>query len=240
MNLPSINLLHLINCPIYEQLHLEEALLRGDKRNWCILNSGSPTAIVMGISAKPDQVINYNLIQKAPIPLIRRFTGGGTVIIDHNTCFVTLICNSHEISIPCYPEKVMQWTSKFYSTVFSPYFNYELRENDYVYKEKKFGGNAQYMCKDRWLHHTSHLWDFNETSMDYLLIPPKMPTYRQQRSHSDFLCRLKTFFAEKDHFLNEVKKGLSQHFIIQNKYSYSDVSNILNGSSRKSTAFVQI
>ena len=44
-------LLRLRQVPILQQLRLEEALLRADDSNWCILNDGSPTpAIVMGIS----------------------------------------------------------------------------------------------------------------------------------------------------------------------------------------------
>ena len=48
---------HVVRCrglSILQQLRLEEALLRADDRNWCILNDGAPPtappAIVMGIS----------------------------------------------------------------------------------------------------------------------------------------------------------------------------------------------
>lgn len=46
-----IKLLRLQNVPILRQLLLEEALLRVDSNNWCIVNDGtSVPAIVMGIS----------------------------------------------------------------------------------------------------------------------------------------------------------------------------------------------
>ena len=46
-----IKLLRLQNVPILRQLLLEEALLRADSNNWCIVNNGtSVPAIVMGIS----------------------------------------------------------------------------------------------------------------------------------------------------------------------------------------------
>lgn len=46
-----VKLLHLQKVPILRQLLLEEALLRADTRNWCIINNGtSVPAIVMGIS----------------------------------------------------------------------------------------------------------------------------------------------------------------------------------------------
>ena len=44
-------LLRMRQVPILQQLRLEEALLRADDANWCIINDGSATpAIVMGIS----------------------------------------------------------------------------------------------------------------------------------------------------------------------------------------------
>ena len=47
-----------LHYPIYDQLLLEEALLRSDTRNWCIISEGSPPAIVMGISGKKHELID--------------------------------------------------------------------------------------------------------------------------------------------------------------------------------------
>src|SRR5581483_7899335 len=77
------------NIPIHQQLQLEEAILRTDDRNWCLINEGSPPAIVMGISGKPEMLINHVHFQKSPVPVIKRFSGGGTVFIDPSTIFMT-------------------------------------------------------------------------------------------------------------------------------------------------------
>lgn len=50
---------------------------------------------------------------------------------------------------------------------------------DYVFGERKFGGNAQTITKNRWLHHTSFLWDFEDRNMELLRHPPKAPQYRE-------------------------------------------------------------
>jgi lipoate-protein ligase A len=50
---------------------------------------------------------------------------------------------------------------------------------DYVFGERKFGGNAQAITNKRWLHHTSFLWDFEPANMAALLNPAKQPHYRQ-------------------------------------------------------------
>ena len=73
-----IHLIRLKNTPIFEQLQLEEALLRSDHRSFCIINQGSPRAIVMGISGEPEALLNIENVQKNNIPVIKRFSGGGT------------------------------------------------------------------------------------------------------------------------------------------------------------------
>jgi len=45
-----------------------------------------------------------------------------------------------------------------------------LRENDYVLGPRKMGGNAQSIIKNRWVHHTSFLWDFDVLKMRYLKV----------------------------------------------------------------------
>jgi hypothetical protein len=46
------------------------------------------------------------------------------------------------------------------------------------------------ISRDRWIHHTSFLWDFEASSMAYLSHPSKTPLYRDGRSQLDFLCRV--------------------------------------------------
>ena len=47
----TLRLIRTRQLPILRQLRLEEALLRADAGNWCIINDGSSIpAIVMGIS----------------------------------------------------------------------------------------------------------------------------------------------------------------------------------------------
>lgn len=50
---------------------------------------------------------------------------------------------------------------------------------DYVYGDRKFGGNAQAITGKRWLHHTSLLWDYDPANMALLKHPSKAPEYRE-------------------------------------------------------------
>lgn len=49
---------------------------------------------------------------------------------------------------------------------------------DYVFGNRKFGGNAQSITKNRWIHHTSFLWDYEVRNMAYLKLPKRAPEYR--------------------------------------------------------------
>ncbi|MFT4552774.1 MAG: lipoate-protein ligase A [Chlamydiales bacterium] len=233
-----INLVNLRNVPILQQLQLEEALLRVDSENWCIINYGSPQAVVMGISAKPEKLLQRAVVEKMNIPVIKRFSGGGTVVVDPDTVFVTFICNENSLNVPSYPEPVMRWSDSFYRGVFSN-TEFALRENDYVFGDRKFGGNAQYMRKGRWLHHTSFLWDFDCRSMECLKIPEKMPIYRQSRSHNGFLCKLRDQFPTKDLLRERIRKELLSTFDVQER-SYEDVYDIPHKPHRKATCLVEI
>ena len=66
----------------------------------------------------------------------------------------------------------MDWSGSFYSKVFNRINvpSFALRENDYVFGEQKFAGNAQSFSSDRMLHHTSFLWDYKDEMMEALKV----------------------------------------------------------------------
>jgi lipoate-protein ligase A len=113
----------------------------------------------------------------------------------------------------------MEWTGKFYDGVFRRLdaSGFRLSEHDYTLGDLKFGGNAQSITKDKWLHHTSLLWDFDDALMkEYLTLPPKKkrPEYRRDRPHSEFLCRLKDALPSRStrDVLDAVGDELRCHF----------------------------
>lgn len=207
----TLNFVHTRNLPIFKQLELEEALLRANQENWCIVNEGSTPAIVMGISGKPEELIRLGEAEENGIPVIKRFSGGGTVIVDESTLFVSFLFQKEVHPFPAYPEPIMKWSEELYQKVFS-LDAFHLKENDYVIGDKKCGGNAQYIKKDRWLHHTSFLWDYKQHFMNVLLHPKKTPNYRNARSHDDFLCKLKDHMKDQSEIIENLKKELSSRF----------------------------
>lgn len=64
----------------------------------CLLKDGEapgakPT-IVLGIGGKADKLVHLDRTAQDGIPLLRRFSGGGTVIVDQDSLFVTFIMNT--------------------------------------------------------------------------------------------------------------------------------------------------
>ncbi|XP_021887953.1 uncharacterized protein LOC110807211 isoform X2 [Carica papaya] len=180
LRLPLMNVVRFREVPILQQLRLEERLLRTSTDNWCLINDGtSAPTIVMGISGKPSELLELGSVLKDQVPVIRRFTGGGTVIVDKDTVFVTFICNKDDVpGVQPYPRSIMSWSGLLYSQMFQGIGDFQLRENDYVFGDRKFGGNAQSITKSRWLHHTSFLWDYEVGNMGYLKLPVRAPKYR--------------------------------------------------------------
>lgn len=220
IGLPLINILRLKRVPILKQLHLEERLLRTSSENWCIINDGTtdPT-IVMGISGKAKELLDIQPVVRDEIPVIRRFTGGGTVIVDQGTIFVTFICNKGAVpDLQSYPQPIMSWSSLVYKKVFEGIADFSLRENDYVLGNLKFGGNAQSITKDRWVHHTSFLWDYETRNMGYLKMPKRAPEYRLSRDHLEFICRLKDYISRSD-FIDGTIDAVGNHFILKSQES---------------------
>lgn len=235
-NFPAAHVLALESKPIFEQLQLEEALLRAGSHNYCLFNSNSSPAIVMGISGKKEELVEPDFHRQNPVPIIRRFSGGGCVLVGPQTLFLTFICNRADVDIGTCPKKLLHWTEEVLKPVF-PHVDFRVQENDYAIGDKKFGGNAQYFTKDRWLHHASILWDYSPEEMKVLKMPPKIPEYRLNRTHDQFLCRLNSHFATKNEFFDGVLDSLGNQFALS-MIKEDEVHHLLDAPHRKATVFV--
>lgn len=193
-----LKLLELTRFPILEQLKLEEALLRNSDDHFCLLNYGSKPAFVLPASAKKELWLEDTL----PHPIVRRYTGGGCVVIDENTLFVTFVGPNSLLKESVTPSSLHRFHEPIYKS-FIP--NFCRHENDYCMDTKKIGGNAQYITKNRFVHHTSFLWDFNLENMKGLKHPPREPSYRKNRSHESFVTHLKDNFKSPLDFFEKLK-----------------------------------
>ena len=239
-----------------------------------------------------EKLVNIPAAKRDDVFIIRRFSGGGTVVVDHNSLWTTFIgrndapMSSSGECIKPFPREIMSWSADLFNPVFrnwnekiidqmkqngtrrsgrqtlvfagkscglsggvgeslilppkdAPMSNgksnhtipmFQLRENDYVFGERKVGGNAQSIVNTGFLHHTSFLWDYDVSNMKYLNIPEKRPNYRGDRSHDDFLVKLRepygSFFTQND-FFDQVKVTAGQTYCLEES-SLEDVLVIAN------------
>jgi lipoate-protein ligase A len=128
----SIKYVNLKGIHIFDQLRYEEILYRHSKSNWFLWNYGPvQPAIVLGYSGKILELVNVNEARRDQIPLIRRYTGGGTVIVDQSTLFSSFIMNSADAGTPPYPRNIMTWSEG----VYGPVFNRLMRGGNQVIKK---------------------------------------------------------------------------------------------------------
>ena len=146
-------------------------------------------------------MLHTSRVLAAGVPVVRRYSGGGTVVVDCDTQLVSFIFSVQAApDVQPFPAPLMKWSGLFYAGVFAEHGDFGLQENgarcaaaplaplltsrraDYVFGNRKFGGNAQSIIKGRWVHHTSFLWDFQSANMELLRHPPRTPAYRQARA----------------------------------------------------------
>lgn len=66
----------------------------------------------------------------AGIQVLKRFTGGGTVVVDSSTVFATLIFSASALpGVDVFPQPIMRWTEAFYKHVFHDHHDFAMREN---------------------------------------------------------------------------------------------------------------
>lgn len=204
--------------PILAQLALEEALLRADARNWLVLNTGGggPPAIVMGVAGDASRLVRLDAAAAARVPVVRRFTGGGTVVLDGGSLLVSLVLNRADApGAPAFPRDIMAWSARAYAPALARLTRggaFRLADHDYALGDRKVGGNAQSVSRDRFVHHTSWLWDYAPERMALLALPAARPAYRGDRAHADFVGRLRDAAAPgadtPDAFLDGLRDGL--------------------------------
>ncbi len=220
-----LNFIHTKKLNIFKQLKLEKKLLKEIDKPFCIINEGTASSIILGISNVAKDLVKIDLAQMDKIPIIQRFTAGGCVFVDENTLFVTFIFSKNFLSIPLFPESILKWAETFYKKVFK-FKNFKLIDNDFAIGNKKVAGNAMYIKKDRFLLHTSFLLDYDIQKMKkYLKMPKKTPAYRKNRSHENFLYPLKKKYSKKE-VISKIKFALKETFVKLINWNLSDLNSV--------------
>jgi len=191
-----IALLDLTLPSLAENLALDEVLLleAEDGRAGEVLRfwEWRTPAVVLGAGGKIEEDVELRNCMLDEVPIQRRSSGGGTVLLGSGCLLFSLILRTDRDPTLCEVRSSYRWILERIRGALSPLLASEqLGISDLATTELKFSGNAQQRKRDHLLHHGTLLYNFSiEQVSRYLKLPEKRPEYRAGRSHIAFLTNL--------------------------------------------------
>jgi len=187
-----------------ENLAGDEALL-----DWCEEDAGeevlrfwesSQPFVVVGYANKVANEVNLAACETRGIPVLRRCTGGGTVVQGPGCLNYALVlritADGSTRSISTANQFIMERNrcavARAASNLGLPPSAFRVQgHTDLTLDGLKFSGNAQRRRRQFLLFHGTLLLDFNLALVSELLrLPTLQPEYRAQRSHENFVTQL--------------------------------------------------
>ena len=203
LGITALNLLELTLPTAAENVALDEALLLnvsekdpGTLRIW----ESPQYAVVIGRASRITDEANVPWCQSQRIPIIRRTSGGASIVMGPGCLMYSLILPESS-----YPSATSVSTShefvlgKMVSAISKVAVNVMVAGTSdlAVQAEKdgeallKFSGNSMRKSRNAVLYHGTLLYNFDlEVISQSLLSPPRTPDYRQGRNHRQFVTNL--------------------------------------------------
>jgi lipoate-protein ligase A len=189
-----ISLLDLTLPTAEENLALDEALLiEADAgRGGPVLRFWEATgfAVVLGASRRLRDDVLIDACQADAVPILRRSSGGGTVMIGPGALNVTVILPSSAAPGLAAVDVAQRFVlDRIAESLSSADQRVELLgSGDLTCGGRKFSGSAQRRLSRWFFVHLSLLYDFPIPRISrYLTIPNRQPGYRAGRGHEEFL-----------------------------------------------------
>ena len=161
-------------------------------RMWAV----DQVAVILGKSNDSRTEVYTDRCEADNIPVIRRCSGGGAVIIGPG-------CLCYSLILPlCFNDALAtinganHWIMTQMAEGLSAFFEIPISVHGYTdlcFQGQKFSGNSQRRLKHALLFHGTLLYDFDLSLVSqYLAYPSRSPDYRQNRSHDQFITQLPT------------------------------------------------
>jgi len=180
-----------------ENLALDEALLlaaeSGDGGEVLRVWEWPAPAVVLGSGCRLAEDVDETACAADAVPLLRRSSGGGTVLLGRGCLLYSLILRYEH-------DPALSDIRPSYRFILA-HIGRALAEgtgaveqagvSDLALDSRKFSGNAQQRKRSFLLHHGTLLYDFDLSQIPtYLREPPRQPDYRAGRAHLAFLRNL--------------------------------------------------
>ena len=179
---------------LIDNLALDEALLldaeagAGDVlRFWEWPNP----AVVLGAGGQRHAEVDVARCRHDGVPIVRRASGGGTVLLGPGCLLYSLVLRMVDTPELADLRASYVFIGARMKAAFAEVGAEVDGQSDLVIAGRKFSGNAQQRKRSHLLHHGTILYDFDATRIgDYVKHPPRMPEYRRDRSHAEFVTNV--------------------------------------------------
>ncbi len=180
---------------IENALALEEGLLAAvdarESPGTLFLWEWTTPAVIVGRSNATAREVNLEACANDGVPILRRCSGGGAVVIGCGClCYALILPVGPEhraIGISATTRAIMQRTAAGFRAAGHSVAVEGI--SDLAMEGRKFSGNSQRWMRTALLHHGTVLYDFDLSHIGrYLRFPSRQPDYRADRDHSAFVC----------------------------------------------------
>jgi lipoate-protein ligase A len=182
---------------VAENLALDEAMLveADEGRGPPLVRFWEPRAyaVVLGASRRLRDEVDLDACRADGVPIFRRSSGGGTVLIGPGTLNVTVILPETAgpglAAVDAAQRHVLDRLAASVRALGPPVD--VLAHGDLVLGDRKCAGSAQRRLRRWFLVHCSILYRFPIDQIGrYLRVPLRQPAYRRDRPHDAFLCNV--------------------------------------------------
>ncbi len=164
---------------------------------------GGPPAVVIGSSERPEQVVNLEACARLDVDVLKRSTGGGSVLQTGDVLNYSLVTPA-PTSLD--PKASFRPGADLVCAILAAFGAVGRPEgtSDVAVGDRKISGNPQARRWKAVLVHGTLLVDFDHDLAGAVLKhPPREPAYRRRRNHRDFLVTLRSLGVNADHTVIE-------------------------------------
>jgi len=179
-----------------ENLALDEALLLDAEaggpevlRLW----EWSKHAVILGAGGKLADDVHEDACQADGVPILRRSSGGGTVLLGPGCLLYSLVLRFDRHPALSDLHGSYRYIFETMLTGLMPHVSGLALQgsSDLTLHNRKFSGNSQQRKRTHLLHHGTLLYAFDMAAIPrYLKAPPRQPEYRRLREHAEFVTNL--------------------------------------------------
>ena len=194
------------------EYNLPDIQLMNENTNKFLLWIPDKTYIVLGASNKPDNSVVESLVIQDNISVLKRRTGGQTVMLTPKNLIISAIITDHTV---VKPKDVFNKFNDLIIGAIEQDHNVKFSTkgiSDIALGEMKIMGSSMYRNKEKLFYHAVLNFDESpKTFQKYLTHPSNEPDYRIGRSHAEFVTSLKDtgYLPDMYHLKSKLGETLS-------------------------------